>query len=248
MARIKSQSHRVTETRRITQVKALRARNISPARSGAQTAMEGMCLNAHRKGTGAMGIGALAVGTSILAASEAKTSEKSTNIMFMEQEDVQMKTDIQMSPEVSAALAVAAMVSAASTLFFGIRAYKTRRKVPGIIGPSGLVPLSSRKDEGNPFRNEGVSDDEYARIRKETHVWGKKKRKERYMFHMDANNMEVSLNPTDFKFTFNKNTLPLLASIGAILAFSGLYLAGKEYSVKNTAEPAKIEQKDSSAQ
>ncbi len=248
MTRIKQQSHRVTETRRITQINTLRGKYVSPARSGAQTAMEGLCHAAHRKGTGAMGIGALVVGTSILVAGEAKASEKATNIMLIdEKSDVQMKTDIPMSPEVSAALAIATIVSAASTLFFGVRAFKTRRKIPGSVGPSGLVPLELRKDEGNPFHNEGISDEEYARIRKETHVWGKKKRKERYMFHMDVNSMKVGLTPTDFKHTFNKNTLPLMVSIGAVLAFSALYLAGKEMPVK-TAEPAKIEQKDASVQ
>lgn len=76
MTRYKSQLHRVTEARRMAQVKALKAKNNSPARGGAQTAMQGALFNAHRKGTGAIGINALAVGTAVLAASEAKASEK----------------------------------------------------------------------------------------------------------------------------------------------------------------------------
>jgi hypothetical protein len=180
------------------------------------------------------------VGVGFLVAKTA--SAEATDIMLMKEEDAPKETSIIYSHEVSVALAVAAMISAASTVSFGINAYKTRREVPGIIGPSGLVPLNHRKDEGNPFRNDGVSDEEYARIRKETHVWGKKNRKERYMIHMDVNTLDVSLNPTDFQFTFNKNTLPLVASIGATMAFATalLYL---NTPAEKPAEPAKVEQR-----
>ncbi len=240
MARYKSQSHRVTETRRITQVKALVAKNASPERCGTQASMEGICLNAHRNGVG-MGAAALAaVGVGFLAAKTA-SAETATDIMVMREEDAPKESNLLYSHEVSVALAVAAIASAASTVIFGVKAYKTRRNVPGIIGPSGLVPLNHRKDEGNPFRNDGVSDDEYVRIRKETHVWGKKNRKERYMIHMDVNTLDVSLNPTDFQFTFNKNTLPLVASIVATMAFASLYLYVN--TPTDIAEPAKIEQR-----
>ena len=240
MTRYKSQSHRVTETRRLSQVKTLKSKGNSPEICEARATMQGLCLNAHRNGIG-KGVAALAaVGVGFLAAK--KASAEATDIMIMKEEDAPKETCVNYSHEVSVALAVAAMISAASTVSFGRKAYKTRRKVPGIIGPSGLVPLKLRKDEGNPFRKDGVSDEEYARIRKETHVWGKKNRKERYMFHIDMNSLDVSLNPTDFKFTFNKNTLPLVASIVATMAFATalLYLNAP---AEKPAEPAKIEQK-----
>ena len=163
--------------------------------------------------------------------------------MLIEEKDgVSKEASVLQSPEVSVALAIAAIASAASTVIFGRKAYKTRRKVPGIIGPSGLVPLNHRKNEGNPFRKDGVSDEEYARIRKETHVWGKKNRKERYMIHMDMNTLDVGLNPTDFQFTFNRNALPLVASIVATMAFATalLYLNAP---AEKPAEPPKVEQK-----
>ena len=178
MARIKQQSHRVTETRRLSQIKTFKVKGVSPTVCEARESMQSICLNAHRNGTGKAAAVA-AVGIGMFAAKEA-SAEEAYHIMLMKEEDVPKEPSLLYSPEVSTALAIAALVSTASTLFFGIRAYKTRRKIPGIVGPSGLVPLRFRKEGKNgenPFRDEGVSDEEYARIKKEQHVWGKKNRK-----------------------------------------------------------------------
>jgi len=241
MARIKQQSHRVTETRRLSQVKALKAKGTSPAMCEARTSMQSICLNAHRSGTGKAAAVA-AVGVGILAAKEASAGKA---VESVPEKEVEMKAEIPMSPEVNMALAIAAIASAAATAIFGVRAYKTRRKVPGIVGPSGLVPSDSRvldfKKNPNPFP-ELVSDEEFERIRKETRIFFVKNRKERYYLHMDAESMDVRLVPRDFKYTFNKNTLAFMASLVAALAFTALHLAGKEVPVQ-TAEPAKVEQK-----
>ncbi|MCP4646704.1 MAG: hypothetical protein GY852_03080 [bacterium] len=245
----RDQSHRVTATRRLSRVKTvLKAQESPSVRNMERASMQGFCMNAHRNGIGKGAAAVAVLGMGALAAKEASAEEAHHIMLIEEKEDVQMKADIPMSPEVSTALAIAAMVSAASTVFFGVRAYKTRRKVPGIIGPSGLVPSKSKRDirNANPFP-ELVGDDEFARIRKEMRIWGIKNRKEKYYLHMNAENMDVRLVPRDFKYTFNKNTLPALASLFAAMAFTALCLAGKEYPVK-AAEPAKVEQKDASAQ
>ena len=124
-------------------------------------------------------------------------------------------------------LPVLAVISAVAFVWFTIDGLRSRRKVPGIIGPSGLVPSEYRKDESNnnPFP-ELVTTNEFARIKAERGIWGKKKRKEKYCLHMEMNNFEVSLVPNDFKFTFNKNAVPALVSLGAAMLFFALWANG----------------------
>lgn len=121
-------------------------------------------------------------------------------------------------------LAALAIVSAAAFVGFTVNGFRTRREVPGIVGPSGLVPVGPRKDKkGNPFQDV-VTDDEYARIRKETRIWGLKNKKERYYLSMSAETLDVTLVPIDFKYTFNRNTLPALVSLCAAMAAGGAAL------------------------
>ena len=123
-------------------------------------------------------------------------------------------------------LPVLAVISAVAFVWFTIDGIRTKRKVPGIIGPSGLVPSEYRKGEGtNPFP-EFITTEEFARIKRERDIWGKKNRKEKYSLHTELNTFEVSLVPDDFKHTFNKNAIPALVSLGAAMLFFALWANG----------------------
>ena len=134
------------------------------------------------------------------------------------------------------------IISAVAFAWFTFDGIRTKRKVPGIIGPSGLVPTKFRKDEGtNPFP-EFVTAAEFARIRKEVGLWGKKNRKEKYSLQIDVNTFELSLVPNDFKYTFNKNMLPALLSLGAAMLFFALWASSVvDEKETNTAPTQQIE-------
>lgn len=120
--------------------------------------------------------------------------------------------------------AMLAIISAGACVNFGRRLYKARKEVPGIPGPSKLVPLGpkTRVEDKNPFREEGVDDDEFRRVTTEV---GKRKaeREERYYIRPALGEVPgIVLVPNDFKYKMNRNTPPLLASLGAAMVFAAL--------------------------
>ena len=67
------------------------------------------------------------------------------------------------------------------------------------------------------------------------------------MLHVDMNTFDVALYPTDFTYTFNKNTVPLVASFVAAALCAVLWMESK-MPPENKAEAPKVEQKNSPTQ